>query len=171
MAILPVRIYGDAVLRETARPLASIDGTISTLAANMFATLKRYQGLGLAAPQVGLAVRLFIMDASEVAGVGEPTVFINPEIIGTNGEAIYQEGCLSFPGVYFDVRRPRQIGVRYLDLDGREHTIEDNGVLGRIILHEYDHLEGRLFVDTLTEQDRRNVEAAMREKGIIPPAP
>ena len=171
MAVLPVRIYGDSALRQTAKPLADIDGATSTLVKNMLATLKKQKGLGLAAPQVGLSVRLFVMDVSELTDIGEPTALINPEIIGTHGEAIYQEGCLSFPGVYFDVRRPRQVGARYRDLDGKEHTIEDNGILARIILHEYDHLEGRLFIDLLTEQERRNVESLMRQKGIIPAKP
>lgn len=171
MAVLPVRIYGDSALRQTVKPLADIDGATSTLVKNMLATLKKQKGIGLAAPQVGLSVRLFVMDASELTDIGEPTALINPEIIGTHGEAIYQEGCLSFPGVYFDVQRPRQAGVRYRDLDGKEHTIEDNGILARIILHEYDHLEGRLFIDLLTEQERRNIESLMRQKGIIPAEP
>jgi len=167
MAVLPVRIYGDAVLRQIARPVAEIDAAIHTLVKNMFATLREQKGIGLAAPQVGLSTRLFVMDPTDVASVGQPTVLINPEIIGSHGETIYQEGCLSFPGIYFDVCRPRHVGVRYFDLDGKECTIEDDGILARIILHEHDHLEGRLFVDTLNGQGRRTVEAALREKGII----
>jgi peptide deformylase len=168
MAILPVRIYGDPVLRQHAERLTDIDGSVSTLVKNMLATMKKQKGIGLAAPQVGLNKRLFVIDASEVTEEEYPPALINPEIIGTHGEAIYEEGCLSFPGVYFDVRRPRQVAVRYRDLDSKEHTIEDNGILARIILHEYDHLEGRLFIDLLTEQERRNVESLMRQKGIIP---
>lgn len=168
MAVLPVRIYGDPALRQKARPLVDIDSATHALVKNMLATLKKKKGIGLAAPQVGLNMRLFVVDAAEVADCGPPIALINPEIIGTYGEAIYQEGCLSFPEVYFDVQRPRHAGIRYLDLDGNTQTLEDNGVLARIILHEYDHLEGRLFIDFLTEQERQTVESQLRQKGIIP---
>jgi len=171
MAVLPVRIYGDPVLREPTAPLESIDGTIDTLVRNMYATQIKLKGIGLSGPQVGLSRRLFTVDTTELVKDGGPQSFINPEIIGTDGEAVYEEGCLSFPGVYFDVRRPRKVGLRYLDLEGNEQAIEADGVLARIILHEFDHLEGRLFIDTLSEEGRIRIEEVMRQRGIIPAQP
>jgi len=171
MAILPVRIYGDPFLRKRADKLENIDAAIVSLVKNMYATQAKQKGIGLAAPQVGLSRRLFVVDTSEMIKGGSPAAFVNPEIIGTNGTAVYEEGCLSFPGIYFDVRRPLQVGIRYLDLEGNEHTLEADGVAARIILHEYDHLDGRLFIDLLTEESRRNIENLMRQKGIIPAKP
>ena len=168
MAILPVRIYGDPILREHAEPVDNIDGTIDALVKNMFATAVKQKGLGLAGPQVGLSRRLFIVDTTEVVKNGSPAAFINPEIIGAHGEAIYEEGCLSFPGIFFDVHRARQVGLRYLDLEGKENIIEADGVLARVILHEFDHLDGHLFIDSLSENGREKIERVLRERGIIP---
>ena len=171
MAILPVRIYGDPLLRKRAERLENIDAAIDSLAKNMYATLAKQNAIGLAAPQVGLSRRLFAADTSPVIEGGSRAVFINPEIISTDGEAIYEEGCLSFPGIYFDLHRPRRVGIKYLDLDGSEHNLEANGVLARIILHEFDHLEGRLFVDLLTEEAREKIKKLMRQRNIIPAKP
>jgi len=171
MAVLPVRIYGDPVLRLPTAPLESIDGTIDTLVRNMYATQVKQKGIGLSGPQIGLSRRLFTVDTTELVKDGRPQAFINPEITGTDGEAVYEEGCLSFPGVYFDVRRPRKVGLRYIDLEGNEQAIEADGVLARIILHEFDHLEGRLFIDTLSEEGLIRIEGIMRQRGIIPAQP
>jgi peptide deformylase len=168
MAVLPVRIYGEPVLRQPTAPLDSIDGAIHTLVQNMYATQVKQKGIGLSGPQVGLSRRLFTVDTTEFIKDGGPAVFINPEILGTDGEAVYEEGCLSFPGIYFDVRRPRTVGLRYLDLAGNEQVVEADGVLARIILHEFDHLEGRLFIDTLNEEGRIRIEGIMQQRGIIP---
>ncbi len=168
MAILPVRIYGDAVLREITTPVQNIDETINALATNMFATQAAQRGIGLAAPQVGLRLRMFTADTTELVKDGGKYVFINPEIIDTAGSAVYEEGCLSFPGVYFDVRRPKKAGIRYYDLNGSEHELETDGVLARIILHEYDHLDGRLYIDTLDDAGKEKVEESLRERGLFP---
>jgi len=171
MAILPVRIYGDPLLRKRAERLENIDAATDSLVENMYATLAKQNGIGLAAPQVGLSRRLFVADTSPVIERGSRAVFINPEIIGTDGDAVYEEGCLSFPGIYFDLHRPRRVGIRYLDLQGNEHNLEANGVLARIILHEFDHLEGRLFIDLLTEEAREKIKKLMRQRNIIPAKP
>lgn len=168
MAILPVRIYGDPVLREPCVKVETIDGDILVLVKNMHATVQKHKGLGLSAPQVGLHKRLFVVDTTEFEQNGISAALINPEITGTFGEAIYEEGCLSFPGIYIDVRRPRNVGVRFTDDQGREQNREVDGVLARVVLHEFDHLDGKLFIDLLTEDDRQKIETLMQRKGIIP---
>ncbi len=167
MAVLSVRLYGDAVLREPTFPVVNIDDSIVSLANNMFATQTKYEGIGLAAPQVGISQRLFVADNRPIDDHGEQLAFINPEILDTRDETVYQEGCLSFPGIYFDVTRPRRVTIRYLDLAAQEQVREFDGVLARIILHEYDHLEGRLFIDTLNQADRDQVIAALKKRGVI----
>lgn len=159
------------MLRQPADPLTNINATIRTLVKNMYATQARQNGIGLAAPQVGLSRRLFVVDTTEVVREGSAAVFINPEIIGTHGTIVCEEGCLSFPGIHLDIPRPRQVGVRYLDLEGEEHTLEAEGILARIILHEYDHLEGKLFVDTLTAEARERIAALLRNKGDLAAQP
>jgi len=171
MSVLPVRLYGDPVLRGPTEPVGNIDTTIATLVRNMHATQAQQGGIGLAAPQVGLSRRLFVVDISSVERGSSPAVYINPEIIGTYGEVVDEEGCLSFPGIHLDVRRARQVGLRYLDLDGRERTLDADGLLARVVLHEFDHLEGRLFVDTLTEEARADVLILLREQGIYSSGP
>ncbi len=167
MAILPIRLYGDTILRAPTTPVAEIDDAVTTLAHNMFTTQTRYEGIGLAAPQVGISRRVFVADNRPIDDHGEQLAFVNPEILEKRGESVYQEGCLSFPGIFFDVTRPRTVTVRYLDLAGREQMREFDGVLARIILHEYDHLEGRLFIDTLNEADRERVIEELKEKGVV----
>lgn len=149
MSILKVRVYGDEVLRQKAKEVSKISKKIHTLAENMLATLYAYNGVGLAAPQVGESLRMFIIDVSEANQPKHPIVFINPKIIKKSGAINSYEGCLSFPEVYTDVRRYKNVTVKALNLAGKPFIIEakDGELLAIAIQHEFDHLNGKLFVD------------------------
>lgn len=150
MAARPIALYGDPVLREIAEPIDEIDQSSKDLVADLIATLKEAKGLGLAAPQTGVTKRIFIVDLSALDLTEFVRVFINPEIIETSGEILMEEGCLSFPGIYQNIVRPENVKVKALDLDGKEFTLEASGMLSRAIQHEFDHLEGKLFIDYLS---------------------
>ena len=150
MAGRPIVLYGDPVLREIAKPVDEIDQSLKDLVADLTATLRSAKGLGLAAPQIGESKRIFILDLSAIDLTESLRVFINPEIVIKSGEILLEEGCLSFPGIYQKIIRPEKIIVKALDLDGKEFTLEASGMLSRAIQHEYDHLEGTLFIDYLS---------------------
>lgn len=163
MAERPIVIYGDPVLREVSEPVETVNQEIKDLVSDMVDTLKKAQGLGLAAVQIGVPKRVFIIDLS-VADITEPLrVFINPEIIETEGEIEYEEGCLSFPGIYQKIERPARIQVRALDQDGNQFELEVDGVVARAILHEYDHLEGKLFIDHLSTISRSLLKGRLKK--------
>ena len=163
MAVRPIVIYGDPVLREKAKPVEKIDQEVKDLVADMIATLKDANGLGLAAPQVGVSKRIFITDLSSLELTESMRVFINPEIIDTSGETILEEGCLSFPGLYQKVSRPEELKIRALDVEGNEFELNVSGMLARAILHEYDHLEGILFIDHLSSLSRALIKGRLRK--------
>lgn len=142
MALRNIRKYGDDVLRKKCREVDNIDKRLLTLIEDMFDTMYEADGVGLAAPQVGILKRLFVIDIGE-----GPLVFINPEIIETDGKQIDQEGCLSLPGELEEVMRPNYVRARALNEKGEEFEIEAEELLARAILHEYDHLNGTLFID------------------------
>jgi peptide deformylase len=145
---------GNDVLRQKALPIQDIDGQVKALAQEMIETMHRGRGIGLAGPQVGLLQRIFVVQVD-----GEsPRVFINPTIIGTSPEIVqYEEGCLSIPGLYADVTRPEKVTIQAWNERGRPFTLDAEGLLARVIQHEYDHLEGVLFIDRLTEPKRNRL--------------
>lgn len=149
MGVLKVRVYGDEVLRQKAKEVTKISKKIHTLAENMLMTLYAYNGVGLAAPQVGESIRMFVIDVSEANQPKHPIFFINPKIIKKSGATNSYEGCLSFPEVYTDVRRYKNVTVKALNLSGKPFIIEakDGELLAIAIQHEFDHLDGKLFVD------------------------
>jgi len=154
--ILPIYLYGQPVLRKEAEAADTTnEEEIKQLISDMWETLAKADGCGLAAPQVGKSLRLFIVDGSVVSDAYDylkdfKRTMINPEIIETSDEkSTYSEGCLSVPGIYADVQRPKKITVRYLDEDFKEKTEELDNFAARIVLHEYEHLTGHLFVDDL----------------------
>ncbi|MFQ6009226.1 MAG: peptide deformylase [Candidatus Zixiibacteriota bacterium] len=163
MAERPIVIYGDPILREVSQPVEQIDREIKDLVAGMIATLKKAQGLGLAAVQVGVLKRLFIVDLSAVDMTEPLKVFINPEIIATDGEVEMEEGCLSFPGLYQKIVRPANVRIRATNLDGNRFEMTAQGLAARAILHEYDHLEGKLFVDYLSPLARTMIKGRLRK--------
>ena len=139
----------EETLREVSSPVPCINEDVKRLIDEMFITLKKSNGIGLAAPQIGRNIRLFIVQLEENDGM----VFINPEIIRTSDEQCsMEEGCLSIPKVYEKVIRPKDVTLQYMDINGRKQLIQATGLLARVIQHEYDHLNGVLFVDRLEEE-------------------
>jgi peptide deformylase len=160
--ILPVTVYGDPVLRKEAQPIDSNYKGLPELIDNMFETMYNADGVGLAAPQVGLSILLFVVDTSVIASEEEPElkdfkkVFINPDIIERPGEPIVmEEGCLSLPTIRENVSRPDSIVIRYYDEQWQQHTETYSGYRARVIQHEYDHLQGHLFVDYVSPLKKR----------------
>ena len=153
--ILPIVGYGHPTLKKKAKPITPDYPELEDLLENMFETMYNALGVGLAAPQVNLPIRIFVVDGSELEGDGEDMtgfkkVFINPEKIEETGpEWTFEEGCLSIPDIRENVRRPGDIRLRYFDENFHEITEEFGGMKARIIQHEYDHIEGILFVDRL----------------------
>ena len=144
MALRNIRKIGDTVLRQECRKVEKIDNRFLTLIEDMIDTMYDADGVGLAAPQVGILKRLFVIDIGD-----GPLVFINPEILETSGSQTGEEGCLSVPGRYEEVTRANYVKARALNEKGEEFEIEGEELLARAILHEYDHLDGTLFVDKL----------------------
>jgi peptide deformylase len=165
MASLSILHYPDPRLRVRARPVAAMTAEIRQLAADMLETMYAAPGIGLAATQVGVDQRVIVVDVSEHGDA--PQVFINPEILAREGTEKMQEGCLSVPGVFEEVERAERIRVRALDRDGLSLEIDADGLLAVCIQHEIDHLDGKLFVDYLSElkrlRIRRKLEKEQRE--------
>jgi peptide deformylase len=147
--ILPIRKYGDDVLREPAQPITEIDQSIQNLIEDMIDTMYAAPGVGLAANQVGVSKQLMLIDLSVGKRPGECYVFINPEIIETEGEITEEEGCLSIPDFVEVVTRPERVKLRFLDRNGNEREMWGEGLMARAMCHEIDHLRGTLFVDHL----------------------
>lgn len=154
-----IRIVGDPVLRQRADEVTDIDGRLAKLAEDMLATMYEAPGLGLAAPQVGVQKRMFVYDLGDDEG---PKVLINPEITESTGEWEYAEGCLSVPGLTFDIVRPKEVHVTGVDLDGNEVSIEADELLARLLQHELDHLDGVLLLERLDDDQRREARRAVR---------
>jgi len=163
VAARPIVIYGDPVLREKAEPVIEIDRETKNLVRDMITTLQEASGLGLAAPQVGVSRRIFIADLSALDLAESMRVFINPEILETSGEVVLEEGCLSFPGIYQKISRPEHVKVRATDLEGNLFELEVSGMLARVILHEFDHLEGKLFIDYLSTVSRALMKSKLKK--------
>ncbi len=153
MSIKPIVAYGDPVLKKKAQPVGQDDPQLQELIADMWDTMYNAQGVGLAAPQIGRSVRIFVIDATPFAEEepelkGFKKVFINAEILEEDGkEWLFNEGCLSFPELREDINRKPQIRIRYQDEDFNTHEEKYDGVTARIIQHEYDHIDGKLMVD------------------------
>lgn len=147
--IRPILKYGDPVLHRPAEPVEAVTAEIRELIDDMVETMYAAPGIGLAAPQVGVPLRLFVVDLSVGRASGNLLVFINPTVVEREGMQTEEEGCLSVPGFNATVVRPTRMVVRGLDRDGREHTAEGRDLLARAFQHELDHLDGTLFVDRL----------------------
>jgi peptide deformylase len=145
----PLIRYGAAVLHQRAREVAAIDTEIQTVIDDMIATMYAAPGIGLAAPQVGVPLRIFVIDLSVGRDPSQLITMINPEFVERDGVQLEEEGCLSVPGFTATVMRPARAVVRGHDREGREHTREGTGLLARAFQHEMDHLDGTIFVDRL----------------------
>ena len=149
MSILKIIEYGNPILREKSKEVTKISKKIKTLITDMLDTMYHANGVGLAAPQVGENLRIFVIDVSDPSGPINPLVFVNPKIIKKSGAISSYEGCLSFPKAYTTVRRYANVMVKALDINGRPFVKEakDGELLARAIQHEFDHLDGNLFID------------------------
>lgn len=163
MSRLTIRIYGDPALRRKAEPVPVVDDRIRELAEDMIDTMYDANGVGLAAPQVGLSLRMLVADATHHDGGDGPRVFVNPVILESSGEWTFDEGCLSLPGLTADLVRPERIRVRFFDELGREREEEFHQLWSRVIQHEMDHLEGKLFVDRMSPMRRALIEKKLRD--------
>jgi peptide deformylase len=158
MAVREIIKLPDKRLRLVSEPVKRIDAGIRKLVDDMFETMYAAPGIGLAAIQVGVAKRVTTLDLSKKEEAQEPRVFINPEITWASKEkAIHEEGCLSIPEYYEEVERPVQVKVRYLDLDGKAHEIEVDGLFATCLQHEIDHINGVLFIDHISKLKRDRV--------------
>ena len=180
--ILPILSYGNSVLKKKALPISINKKNLKNLISNMWDTMYAAQGVGLAAPQIGEPIRLFIVDTYPFSDnddlsidernflKGFKKVFINPEIIGENGkECFFNEGCLSIPGIREDVKRRGSITIKFQDLNGTFITESLSGIAARVVQHEYDHIEGILFTDKLSFLKKKTIKRKLTEisKGKI----
>ena len=156
-----IRQFGDPVLREVTTPVTEIDGSLATLVDRMVATMYAAPGSGLAANQVGVAKRLFVYDAGD-----GPKTIINPVIVESDGEWTYEEGCLSVPGLSWEITRPNAVHLVGLDLDGNELSIETDEFEGRVFQHEMDHLDGILLVERLDDDQRKKARKLLLKRQL-----
>jgi peptide deformylase len=163
---LIIRQYGDPVLKERAREVEDIDGALVSLVGSMIETMYDAPGTGLAANQVGVQRRIFVYDV----GDGAHTV-INPRIVESDGEWAYEEGCLSVPGLSWEIVRPNSVHLVGLDLDGNDVSLEATELEGRVFQHELDHLDGILLVERLNEDQRKEAVKILRSRTLdLPPS-
>ncbi len=156
MAAYQIRIFGDPVLTQRAAEVTDIDGNLARLVDDMVETMHEARGVGLAAPQVGVQKRLFVYQLED----RQPVAIVNPTIVESRGEWEYDEGCLSIPGLFFPIVRPKEIHLTGWDLDGHQVSIEADEIEARCFQHELDHLDGRLLISMLDKTQRKE---AMRE--------
>ncbi|HEY1633978.1 MAG TPA: peptide deformylase [Acidimicrobiales bacterium] len=164
MALLPIRTFGDPVLKQRTPEVETVDESIVRLVDDMIETMRAAPGVGLAAPQVGVQKRLFVYDVGD-----GPRVVINPVISDHRGEWTYEEGCLSVPSLFWPVVRPGQVHLRGRDLDGRELSIEADELLARVFQHEVDHLDGMLLLERLDSEQRKEAMRTLRERTLSLP--
>jgi len=164
MAVLALRKYGDPILRQVAAPVAAVTPEIRTLIADMVETMWRQVGIGLAAPQVGVSLRIFVMDA----GKGTARALVNPVVTERRGIVREEEGCLSLPGVFADVERSKWVRIAALDGEGEPVSLEAEGLEAKVIQHELDHLDGVLFIDRLPPVMRDRIKKKIQKEGLEP---
>lgn len=167
--ILPIYLYGQPVLRKETEDIDKNYSGLKELIDNMFQTMYHAEGIGLAAPQVGLPIRLFVVDGTGLKEdmpdmIEGKHIFINPEIVEESDEKIsYEEGCLSVPGVHEKVSRPAEITINYFDENWVEHTDHFTGFFARMLQHEYDHLEGHVFTDHVSSIRRQMISLKLKK--------
>lgn len=161
VSTLPIRTFGDPVLSQVTTDIDNIDAKVAALAESMIETMYKAPGVGLAANQVGVQKRMFVYDQGE-----GPFVIVNPRIVETDGEWIYEEGCLSVPGLSWEIVRPNAVHLVGRDLDGNEIDIQTEEYEARIFQHEVDHLDGFLLIDRLDDDQRKAAKRALRKMQI-----
>ena len=163
MAILPIRTFGDPVLRMATKPVDEIDDVVRVLVRDMIETMYHAPGVGLAANQVGVSRRIAVFDAHDDLGA---RVMVNPEILETSGSYEFEEGCLSVPNRYWEITRPGFARVRALDLEGNEVEYSGDGLIGRVLQHEVAHLDGGLLLDHLPKRVRKKALQELRDENM-----
>ena len=157
----PIRIYGDPVLKQPTQVVDDIDASVAKLAADMIEVMYQAPGVGLAANQIGIAKRMFVYDI----GTGAKVV-VNPEITETDGQWTYEEGCLSVPGLYWPIVRPKHVHLEGVDLDGNRISVEAEDLEARVFQHELDHLNGVLLIQRLDEDQLREAKRELRRIAV-----
>ncbi len=159
MASFEIRLFGDPVLKRVSEDVTDIDGSFVDTCNLMLESMYEAPGIGLAAPQVGIGRRFFVYDFGD-----GPGVLINPRMTDSDGEWEYEEGCLSIPGLSWDIVRPKQIHIAAIDVDGNEVTVEADELEARLYQHELDHLDGTLLFDHLDDEQVREAKRILRER-------
>ncbi len=154
--------FGASILRQTCTPVSQVDDDIRSLISGLFASMRKAEGVGLAAPQIGVLKRVIVVDVSGQEPDRPPMALINPEIVAADGVQNGEEGCLSFPDLYGEVRRAARVEVQALDADGRPVRISADGFLARALQHEIDHLDGKLFIDHVSPLKRQLMRGSLR---------
>jgi peptide deformylase len=162
--ILKVVKYGDPILTQEGSPITEFDGSLAELVENMFETMQVAKGVGLAAPQVGESKKLFVMDCSGGKDPSRRIAFINPQIVETKDIQVGDEGCLSFPEIYFEVERPRIVTVTAYDVHGKEFTMRFEDLEARCVVHETDHVYGKVFIEYLSPLKRDLIKRKIKKK-------
>jgi peptide deformylase len=157
-----ILIWPDPILKQKAKPVAKVDDSVRTLVKDMFETMYAADGVGLAAPQVGVLQRVIVLDTTPRQPESKPIAMINPQIISMEGELTYTEGCLSLPGEAEDVERAAVVTVKFLDPEGQEQTLRCDGLLAIAVQHETDHLDGTVFVDHISSLKREIIRKRMK---------
>jgi len=163
MANLGITKYGNPVLRKVAEPVTEINDEIKKIVNDMLDTLYASEGVGIAAPQIGISKRIIIIDTNPTEASVKPLVIINPEIVEVSGEIKEQEGCLSIPDVRGEVKRYERVVVEGLDLDGNKIRVEGTDLLARALQHEIDHINGKLFIDHLSKLKQQLLKNQLRK--------
>ena len=161
MAIYPIRTFGDPVLRTRAADVSDDAESLERLVEDMLETMYEAPGVGLAAPQIGISKRIFVADVGE-----GPFVMVNPEIVEKSGTWTFDEGCLSVPGYYWPIKRPGYAKARGWDIEGNPVEFEGEELMGRVLQHEIDHLDGMLLLERLNRRDRRQALRDIREDSL-----
>ena len=166
MALLQIRLFGDPVLKERSAPVTVFDATLARFGDDLLETMRAAPGVGLAAPQVGVLKRVFAFDVGVDEDTGEHPfgVAVNPVITHREGEQLGEEGCLSFPGIYFECSRAMEVTVAAQDVRGQPLELHGQGLLARVFQHEIDHLDGVLFIERLSRGDRKRALKQWRER-------
>ena len=164
MAVKPIVMIPDPILRQKSAPIERVDDELRAFADDMLATMYDAPGIGLAAIQVGEPIRMLVADVSGEGEEKDPKVLINPEIVARSSErSVYEEGCLSIPDYYADVERPAEVAINFLDRDGKQQSLDAEGLLATCLQHEIDHLDGVLFVDHISKLKRDMVFKKFRK--------
>ena len=166
MAILDIVYYGDPRLEKVSEPVTNFDGDLYRFVKDLFETMYFTDGVGLSSPQVGVNKRVLVIDTSGGNDRSKQVALINPVIVQVSGEQKGPEGCLSFPGLFADVKRPNVVNVKAQDVNGKEIEVEGSGLLARALHHEIDHLDGILFIERMKKSDRENIVKKMKKMSL-----